>query len=168
MEIYTRWRIKIKRCNEEAVWRTHEEKEGHCQPELTQKSSCILARTLSHGTLHQGRRRKSKGGVGGGTIGTAQRSLVTTIDRRTPHGHYGNGVHGLRSHALSWLPEPRCVSRRRRKQQIANNKRTDGEINTHFGFPLANKKLNKTKQNLLKYKIEASGTKFYRKQMSGL
>lgn len=36
LEIYTRWRIKIKRCNEEAVWRAHEEKEGHCQLELTQ------------------------------------------------------------------------------------------------------------------------------------
>lgn len=33
LEIHTRWRIKIKRCNEEAVWRTQEEDEGHCQLE---------------------------------------------------------------------------------------------------------------------------------------
>lgn len=92
------------------------------------KSSCILARTSSHVTLHQRRRRRRRrkqkeDWVKGGTIGTAQRSLVTTIDRRTPNGHYGNGVHGLRSHALSWLPEPRCVSRRA-KQQIATNEQT--------------------------------------------
>lgn len=95
MEIHTRWRIKIKRCNEEAVWRAQEEDEGHCQleyiriVELQYFSTSFVTQHTTPEKKEEVERGSGRSGGWGGTIGTAQRSLVTTIDRRTPNGHYG-------------------------------------------------------------------------------
>lgn len=98
LEIYTRWRIKIKRCNGEAVWWAQEEGEGHCQLKYIRIYIYIYTHTqllyfkthfVTRHTTPEKKEEVGKRGWGSGTIGTAQRSLVTTIDRRTPNGHYG-------------------------------------------------------------------------------
>lgn len=84
------------------------EREDSCQLQLTQ-SSCTLTHTASHDKLHQRE--------GGGRHCTE--STSTTMDGHTPNTHTTAQGPSLRSTALSWLPEPRCVLSRK------NNKRTN-------------------------------------------
>lgn len=99
--------------------KTQKEREGICQLQQTQ-SSCTLTHTASHDKLHQ----RGGGGREGGRRHCTE-STSTTMDGRTPKTHTHTHTHttaqgpSLRSTALSWLPEPRCVFSRK------NNKRTD-------------------------------------------
>lgn len=147
VEIYTWWRIKMKPCNEEAEQAWGERAStGICQLQLTQ-SSCTLTRTASsHDKLHQKEEAEEGREEGGEEGGTAQRALSlpwtdTHLTHTTAQGP------SLRSNALSWLPEPRCVLVKKKQQtNQLTNKQTDKKKNdTHFGshWPIKKKKKNR-------------------------
>ena len=135
VEIYTLWRIKMKRRNEEAGWTRARERASASRPT---QSSCTSTHTASHDKLHQRR----GGGMGEEEEGgTAQRALVlpwtdTHLNTHT-HTHIHTTAQGpsLRSTALSWLPEPRCVlsrikkKKREKKEKTTENKETNQSTN---------------------------------------
>jgi len=139
VEIYTRWRIKTKRCNEEAECTRRDteresasEREDICQLQQTQ-SSCTLTHTASHDKLHQ----RGAGGEEGGRRHCTE-STSTTMDGHTPNTH--THAHTLLHRVPVCVPlhSPGCqnlaVSCQEKTANEPINKQTDKKKNnTHFG-----------------------------------